>query len=1016
MATKRKLGNKPAESTDRKLKIIYDCLDHGDYKKGVQEADRLLKKSASGANSTFISCVKALKGVSLVNLGRRIEAEALMFELKQTQPVDENTLTAMQSCYKDLNDLHSIVEIFKNAVDKTPNPSLDMLTQLFMAYVRVDDFQNQKQVALKMHKLTSATQYLLWVVISNYFLAEFKLLILILEKREKFKELLDFFEGPHRYKAIDSAILMDRIKANLYIKLAMWKELNVMLKNILDSNLDSFSVYCEYIKYGLHYIDAVVCSDDSSSSSGSVTSNPDVNCNKNIVDVDDVKNNNDAMTGSDASRDTTSDNNLIKNDDDVNNNNNNNDDNNKENNINNDNNSKSDNVSNGKMRGPYLGQLYFYYALSLDPVKYGDYAPTFVKALIEYYKMFYHKPSCFKDCREFIDKLDAEQTEEFLNSVKPLKDDDINNLEFPNTLDEMIRHQSYIQAWLFLRDKFLADTEEVGDAALGWRLRYVIRIMTYYEHGHRFGEGLKPTEIQPADAYIIFAVTVTFELYKLTNDIVFVIRSVASMERCLVKSPSNHCIKLLLIQHYAILGDSAKCLQLSQSLDLKHIQTDTLGFYAINQYVHSNNILRLSFCNVSAFDLVDNRDFNVIPQWNLFCRNVKEIKEKSFNEEVVSTSHNIIKNRFKEYLNKPLLTDAVSELEAATAAAATAATANTTADAANATAATADTDKVYSPFTQATTLRNNRAIHNVLKFLDCGGNDCSAPFSTSSSVFATPTALLQPQLSPSSPSSSSDCDLHFEPLVLLDVEDDSMEKFKSYSNAICGIVLGTHSHKLLNEEEYFFSTPMKYFFKRKLHTSIQQCVDLFFGVIRVVNNPEQDSTVKVFDSVWELAIFDALKSDDDVQTLTWHINQLLAILASCGQLLLPFRQTKKAKKKLKFPEIPNILKSFDLMMYAVMAMHANLLSHYAEVESPKDIKIEEMVEQFGAIDHVSIKKIVTSLNAASLACRNKMHQLLDAQIPYINSFRNLDFNPDILSGADKTGELVERLKAFSIKL
>ena len=54
--------------------------------------------------------------------------------------------------------------------------------------------------------------------------------------------------------------------------------------------------------------------------------------------------------------------------------------------------------------------------------------------------------------------------------------------------------------------------------------------------------------------------------------------AIVILERGLRRSPSNFHFKLLLIALYAKLGACAPCCQLFESMEIKHIQHDALGY------------------------------------------------------------------------------------------------------------------------------------------------------------------------------------------------------------------------------------------------------------------------------------------------------------------------------------------------------------------------------------------------------------------------------------------------------
>lgn len=71
---------------ERRLRPIYDCLDNGNNKKAIQEAEKALKKHKD------FQCAKVLKALALLRLGRHDESSVILDEIHSQHPTDEATL------------------------------------------------------------------------------------------------------------------------------------------------------------------------------------------------------------------------------------------------------------------------------------------------------------------------------------------------------------------------------------------------------------------------------------------------------------------------------------------------------------------------------------------------------------------------------------------------------------------------------------------------------------------------------------------------------------------------------------------------------------------------------------------------------------------------------------------------------------------------------------------------------------------------------------------------------------
>lgn len=78
--------------------IFLECLEVGNNKKALQEAEKFLKKYPG------VQCGRALKALVLMRLGRDNEADRMIAQLFEEGPRDESTLLVMTACYKELEE------------------------------------------------------------------------------------------------------------------------------------------------------------------------------------------------------------------------------------------------------------------------------------------------------------------------------------------------------------------------------------------------------------------------------------------------------------------------------------------------------------------------------------------------------------------------------------------------------------------------------------------------------------------------------------------------------------------------------------------------------------------------------------------------------------------------------------------------------------------------------------------------------------------------------------------------
>ncbi|GIX89099.1 n-alpha-acetyltransferase 25, NatB auxiliary subunit [Caerostris extrusa] len=252
---------------ERRLRPIYDCLDSGNNKKALQEADKLLKKQKD-----FL-CAKALKSLALVRLGRLEDSLSTIKEVHNENPTDDPTLQAMTICYRELQKLELIADAYERATKKDPQNE-ELLSHLFMSHVRNGDYKKQQQTAMALYKLKPKNPYYFWAVMSIVMQAdvadeklaksmllplaermtekfvndgkleaeaEVQLYLMILERQGKYEKAIEVLEGPLREKLSPYQDTLQKRTAEYLAKL---------------ENPDQWSYYKEYFSSVCHLVDS----------------------------------------------------------------------------------------------------------------------------------------------------------------------------------------------------------------------------------------------------------------------------------------------------------------------------------------------------------------------------------------------------------------------------------------------------------------------------------------------------------------------------------------------------------------------------------------------------------------------------------------------------------------------------------------------------------------------------------------------------------------------------------------
>ncbi|KAL3858112.1 hypothetical protein ACJMK2_012723 [Sinanodonta woodiana] len=536
---------------ERRLRPIYDCLDNGNNKKALQEADKVLKKQKT------CQTAKVLKALALLRLGRQDESTQLLVEVHAEHPTDEAALQAMAICYREVHKMELIVDMYENAHKAKPDNE-DILSALFMSYVRTGNHQKQQQTAMVLHKLKpQKNPYYFWAIMSivmqahnckdpklskTMYLplaermtekyvkeskieaeAEVRLYLIILELLEKWDVALELLQGYLGDKFVSELNFREQTVAELYVKLKKWPEANAAYKNMLKKNPDQWNYWQEYVKATVELCEKP-CPEDER--------NEDIDCTeeKAIIFI----------------------NNCVKS-------------------------CKDDRP----LRGPYLAQLELIRQAqnrrNEPDRRFGD--P--VELLKVYFDLFGDRTCCFSDVKLFLQMLTEAEQSRFIESLEsscPL----FNSGEpkkYAENVNEMQRHTTVLQTSRYLGFHDRLSTEG--------KLELAEDLLDRYKNGLKFGENFLSTELQPCDIYLLLASDIFIDVCQKTANSKLIWQIVIHLEKGLKKSPSNFQMKLILIKLYCTMGAFGPCPVLYDGMEIKHVMNDTLG------HVVSNHVARL---------------------------------------------------------------------------------------------------------------------------------------------------------------------------------------------------------------------------------------------------------------------------------------------------------------------------------------------------------------------------------------------------------------------------------------
>ncbi|XP_029837658.3 N-alpha-acetyltransferase 25, NatB auxiliary subunit [Ixodes scapularis] len=545
---------------ERRLRPVYDYLDNGNHKKALQEAEKLLKKQKD------FSCAKALKALALVRLTRMDEAYATLKELQQEAVTDDPTLQAMTLCYRELERPELIVEAYERASQKEPQNE-ELLTHLFMGYVRLGQAKQQRHAALALHRLRHKNPYYFWAVMSlvveagqpdtsaverstllllaqrmvDKFVkegrleaeAEVQLYLMVLEMQEKYQEALDVLEGPLGEILTSYLDFVPQHKVELLSKLQRWPQVNSICKSLLLDNPDHWLFYQLYLDSVEKLQASGWTPETQSEKEAELRPRPDHTFELALDFVE-------SLTGAWTSRPGSS-----------------------------------------VLRGPFMARIS---VLAREGA--GTSRDLLVNLLMEFFERTGHKASCVLDISHLLSSFTfpEEDVVRLLDKMEDsLKVALPDTWHVPPDVNTMQRHLTWCQLRYYLtrRDAPLSKEQ---------RLQLVRDLFESYQNGLRFGIGLLPTDFQPSDNYAILAGCILLDVWQESGDNRVLLWLLAALERALLNSPSCFQLKLLLLKVYGRIGAATACQRLAELLDIKHIQHDTLGYLVTPVFLKAGHL------------------------------------------------------------------------------------------------------------------------------------------------------------------------------------------------------------------------------------------------------------------------------------------------------------------------------------------------------------------------------------------------------------------------------------------
>nr|CAD7589516.1 unnamed protein product [Timema genevievae] len=559
---------------ERRLRPIYDWLDNGNNKKALQEAEKVLKKQPN------FQPARVLKALALLRLGKEEECIQHLEVVQAEVPVDESALQAMTICFKELHKPEKICDIYNAATKKDPSNE-ELLTHLFMAHVRVGDYKKQQQVAMSLYKLKPKNPYYFWAVMS-----------IVMQAYESDEKLAKSVVLPLAERMVKKFAVEDKIEAEQEVLLYLmvlemqgkynealevlegplgeklvsyvfvpFKKCNLLikLKKWHESNLLCKSLLRKDLdawEYYKDYFTSALELFDSrqGDANGEVDNSPEM-CSNFLLSL-----------------------------------------------------MEQNEKLPRQLRGPYLARLELFKRLIDRGVEAEVLLGDIVSLLMDYIHKFGDKPCCVPDLRPYMPLLWFDRRKDFVEQVTKLVG--LEEGQYCSSPQQLQLHITSLQLF-----RCISCHEELN---LSNKRQLSLSLYQHYRHGIEFNKSLLHTDIASNDPYALLTAHVLCDLWFETRNSQFLVDALVILENALEFSPSNFHIKLLLLRFYFLLGAGGAAYKVYESLDVKHMQLDSLGWllctniFTLGHFTTTANLydITLKFFTINYKDSVDHMTFS----------------------------------------------------------------------------------------------------------------------------------------------------------------------------------------------------------------------------------------------------------------------------------------------------------------------------------------------------------------------------------------------------------------------
>ncbi|CAI8015192.1 N-alpha-acetyltransferase 25, NatB auxiliary subunit [Geodia barretti] len=242
------------------------------------------------------------------------------------------------------------------------------------------------------------------------------------------------------------------------------------------------------------------------------------------------------------------------------------------------------------LRGPFLGRLEMVKQITQNGLQNILELPSPATLLLDYFSMFGTKSCCFDDLRSYFEFFSPDELKKFMVMAEAKIAE--NPIKFDCSEKDRKRNVSILRRQISMM-QLQRYCGLHGNLSLDKKRDLVLLCKHLYREGLKLATGVPETDTKPADFFVVLAVHLLIEIYVETREWRVLWQAILLLEHSRSMKTTNPQILLLLLKLYGFLGAAEGITDIFESLNIKHLQMETLGYIPLRYLQASVHLVSL---------------------------------------------------------------------------------------------------------------------------------------------------------------------------------------------------------------------------------------------------------------------------------------------------------------------------------------------------------------------------------------------------------------------------------------